>query len=95
MPFYGNACVPTIVNADWIKWTYFCVNEFEVDVNDSIFSGNEQQKVYFLSNGKAYDWRLIRELITELANITLIYKDKGNSSQSHLEDFPAVISTVI
>ena len=23
----------------------FCVNEFEVGVNDSIFSGNEQQKV--------------------------------------------------
>ena len=25
---------------------YFCVNEFVVGVNDSIFSGNEQQKVY-------------------------------------------------
>ena len=25
---------------------YFCVNEFEVGVNNSIFSGNEQQKVY-------------------------------------------------
>ena len=25
---------------------YFCVNEFEVGVNDSIFSGNERQKVY-------------------------------------------------
>ena len=24
----------------------FCVNEFEVGVNDNIFSGNEQQKVY-------------------------------------------------
>ena len=24
---------------------YFCVNEFQVGVNDSIFSGNEQQKV--------------------------------------------------
>ena len=24
----------------------FCVNEFGVGVNDSIFSGNEQQKVY-------------------------------------------------
>ena len=23
------------------------VNEFEVDVNDSIFPGNEQQKVYY------------------------------------------------
>ena len=26
---------------------YFCVNEFEVGGNDSILSGNEQQKVYF------------------------------------------------
>ena len=26
---------------------YFCVNEFEVGVNDSIFSGNEQQKMSF------------------------------------------------
>ena len=25
---------------------YFCVNEFEVCVNDSMFSGNEKQKVY-------------------------------------------------
>ena len=27
---------------------YFCVNDFEVGVNDSIFSGNEQQKVCLL-----------------------------------------------
>ena len=26
---------------------YFCVNEFEVGVNDSILSGDEQQKMYF------------------------------------------------
>ena len=25
----------------------FCVSEFEGGVNDSIFSGNEQQKVYY------------------------------------------------
>ena len=25
---------------------HFCVNEFEVGVNDGIFSGIEQQKVY-------------------------------------------------
>ena len=25
---------------------YFCVNEFEVGVYDSVLSGNEQQKVY-------------------------------------------------
>ena len=27
---------------------YFCVNGFEVGVNDSIFSVNEQQKVYIV-----------------------------------------------
>ena len=26
----------------------FCVNKFEVGVNDGIFSGNEQEKVYML-----------------------------------------------
>ena len=26
---------------------YFCVNEFEVGVNESIIFGNEQQKMYF------------------------------------------------
>ena len=42
MPFYANGCVSTLMNVDWM---YFCDNEFEVGVNDSIFSGNEQQKV--------------------------------------------------
>ena len=32
---------------------YFCINEFEVGVNDSTFSGNEQQKVHFPSK----DWK--------------------------------------
>ena len=47
MPFDANGCVSTLVNVDWIKWMYFCINEFEVGVNDSICSGNEQQKVYY------------------------------------------------
>lgn len=34
-----------LVNVDWIKLMYFCLNEFELGVNDSIFSVNEQQKV--------------------------------------------------
>ena len=34
------------MNVDWIKWMYFYVNKFAVGVNDSIFSGNEQLKVY-------------------------------------------------
>ena len=46
MPFDTNGCVSMQVNFNWIKWMYFSVNEFEVGVNDSIFSGNEQQNVY-------------------------------------------------
>ena len=29
---------------------YFCVNEFEVGVHDSIFFGNNQQKVYYATD---------------------------------------------
>ena len=46
MPFDANGCVSTLMNVDWIKWMYFYVTEFEAGVDDSIFSGNEQQKVY-------------------------------------------------
>ena len=45
MPIDANGCVFNLVNVDWIKQMYFRVNEFEVGVNDSIFSSNEQQKV--------------------------------------------------
>ena len=38
MPFDADGWI----KFDWIKWMYFCVNEFEVGFNDSIFSGNEQ-----------------------------------------------------
>ena len=31
---------------------YFCVDEFELGVNDSIFSGNEHQKVYMNAEKK-------------------------------------------
>ena len=37
---------------------HFCVNEFEVGVNDSIFSGNEQQKGYF--QAVFYEWTFDR-----------------------------------
>ena len=47
MSFDANGYVSTLLNVDWIKWMYFCINDFEVGVNDSMFSGNEQQKVYF------------------------------------------------
>ena len=40
MPSEANDCVSTLMNVDWIKWTYFCINEFEVGVTDTIFSGN-------------------------------------------------------
>ena len=45
MPFQTNGSVSTLVNIDWMKWMYFCANEFEVGVDDSIFFGNDQQKV--------------------------------------------------
>ena len=45
MPFDANGGVSTLVNIDWIKWIYFGVNKLELGVNDSILSGNEQQKV--------------------------------------------------
>ena len=48
MLFDANGSMSTLVNVDYIKWIYFCVNEFSVSINNSIFSGNEQQKVYFL-----------------------------------------------
>ena len=44
MPFDANGRVSTL-NVDWLKWVYFCFNDFEVSVNDSIFPGSEQQKV--------------------------------------------------
>ena len=34
------------MNVDWIKGIYFHVNEFEVGINDTVFSGNEQLKLY-------------------------------------------------
>ena len=45
MLFDPNDSVPTLMNVSWIKWMYFCINEFEVGINDSIFSDIEQQKV--------------------------------------------------
>ena len=45
MPFDASDCAFTLMNVDWIKWTYFYVSKFEVAINDSMFSGNEQQKV--------------------------------------------------
>ena len=43
-----------LMNIDWIKWMSFCVNEFVVGVNDSIFPDNEQLKVYY--NRGALSW---------------------------------------
>ena len=44
MPFDANGGVCTLVIVDWRKLMYLYVNEFDVGVNDNIFSGNEQQK---------------------------------------------------
>ena len=45
MPFDAHGCISMLINLNWIKWMYFCINEFEVGINNSTFSGNEQQKV--------------------------------------------------
>ena len=44
-PFDANGCVSYVSECRLNKMNVFCVNEFEVGINDSIFSGNEQQKV--------------------------------------------------
>ena len=41
MPLNENDCVSTLMNVYWTKWMYSYVNEFEVGINDSIFSGND------------------------------------------------------
>ena len=56
MPFDANGCVSTLVNVNWIKWMWFCVNEFEIGVDDSTFSDSEQQKVYWK---KKIMWNLV------------------------------------
>ena len=33
-----------LMSVDTLKWMHFRVYDFEVGVNDSVFSGNEQQK---------------------------------------------------
>ena len=43
MLFDANGCVSPLVNVDWIKWMFFCVNDFKVVVNDSTFSDNEHK----------------------------------------------------
>ena len=40
---------------------YFCVNEFEFDVNDGMISCNEQQKVYVRKILKSLLFKLINE----------------------------------
>ena len=37
------------MDVDSMKWMHFRVDEFEVGVKDSIFSSNNQQKVYVLN----------------------------------------------
>ena len=46
IPFNANSCVPTPMNVGLNKMNIFLhYYVFEIDVNDSIFSNNEQQKV--------------------------------------------------
>ena len=45
MPLDANGYISTLMNVDLIKWIYFYVNEFKAGINDSVFSGNDQQEV--------------------------------------------------
>ena len=38
-----------LMNVNWIKQMYFCINKFEVGINVSIFSVSEQQKVLLVA----------------------------------------------
>ena len=51
------------INVDWIKWMYFCVDKFEVSINDGIFSGNEQQKVHLKLDYRDYTTIVITTII--------------------------------
>ena len=45
---------------------YVCIDDFKVSINDSIFSGNEQQKVYLvhkLSNSHIVPQKHIYQLL--------------------------------
>ena len=62
---------------------YFCANEFETGVNDSIFSGNEQQKgvnsvgralaPVFCTHCKLAEKNLIAPSDTGIAGVTVIW----------------------
>ena len=47
---------------------YFRVNEFEVDVNDSIFSGNEQQKMYKVEQTEMVNQRLYIAMVLHIGD---------------------------
>ena len=56
---------------------YFWVNKFEVGVNDSIFSGNEQQKVYMRGDkGEKFSHSLCRYIYIYCRYLS---KDSGHS----------------
>ena len=84
MPFEANGCVSTQMNVDWIKWMYFCVNEFEVGVIYSISSGNEQQKVYFAWHHHRDEWLYFETLVSFFpcltTNFTLFQRRKWQSN---------------
>ena len=59
---------------------YFCVTEFEVGINDSIFSGNEQQMVYIIGR--------LQSSMGQTAKITVTNSDK------HFDVYP-IHNTVV
>ena len=85
MPFDANVCVSTLVKVDWIKWMYFCVKQLEVGVNDSIFSGNDQRKVYF----KVINFHLNQlSSFREQADFLVRWSDIATPCSHFDKDFP-------
>ena len=77
--FDASGCVSTLLNVDWIKRRYFCVNEFGVGVNDCIFSANEQQKVLYINTdllvqGETWGKRILRGTAAEKYVIKVLLK---------------------
>ena len=60
---------------------YFCVNEFKVGVNDSIFSGNEQQKgssiQYVVESISTVSWLRCRNTYTVFGCINVNKTDQS------------------
>ena len=70
----------------------FCVNEFQVVINDSVFSGNEQQKVYMRKPEYPEKPAMLGRV--KLDN-TLLTCDQGNFNQTTSQRRNQTVVTVV